>query len=471
MAELVDALDLGSSGVTCESSSLSFRTIIFSEKFRDRGKLMEVSVESLDNLRTVVRVELAWSEVAEKEAARYNELRKRAKVPGFRPGKANEAVLRRHYGPEVRHEAAVKLLQETYPKIMKEHDFNPATDPEFDMVQLEDKKSFIYTITFESYPEFELVGLEQQTIIQYDSEVRDEDINGALERLQKQHANWVDSQGPAANGDKLSIDFVGKIESEVFPGGSGKDFSLDLGSNSMIPGFEAGLVGANEGDVRTLDLQFPESYHAEELRGKDVQFEVTVKYIQKPELPELNDEFAKNFDIADFEALKKELRDNLERDLAQRLKHEVRKQVFDKLKELNVVDIPAGLIEQEKSRIIDNYVQQFPENIRDQVRQYIPSEEFAEQAQEQAHLAVIFNRALIQFKLEADPEVVKKVAMERAGNYGDPEMMVQMMLKNDKIRRNLEAVALEEQLVEKMLESATIENQTKDFSELMQGNQ
>ncbi|HSO80875.1 MAG TPA: trigger factor, partial [Chromatiaceae bacterium] len=275
---------------------------------------MQVSVENGAGLERRMTVALEPEQVEAEVEKRLREFARTARMPGFRPGKIPVKTLRQRYGTQIRGEVFSELMQSTFGQALVEQQLNPVAQPAFSVDMDPEAGRYAYTATFDVLPEFELGSLAGKTLKRPLATVADADLEALVERLREQRKTFNEVTRPAQDGDRVTLSFVATLagESEPFPGGSGQDFQLVLGSGQMIPGFEAGLVGATAGEERVLELSFPATYHAEHLKGKAASFVVTVQTVAEPQLPEVDAEFAKAFGVedGDIERFRQDVRAN-----------------------------------------------------------------------------------------------------------------------------------------------------------------
>ncbi|HVL02778.1 MAG TPA: trigger factor, partial [Dongiaceae bacterium] len=259
------------------------------------------------------------------------ETAKRARIDGFRPGKVPLREVRRRFGKAIREEVIGEIVSNSFYEAMNQQALNPAGYPSIERTKDQPGEDFEFVATFEVYPQVSVQGLSNITVTRPIADISDADIDTMIQRLREQRATYADVDRAAQNGDQLIIDFAGTKDGVPFQGGSAENSKLVLGSGSMIPGFEDGLVGATKGEERVLALTFPADYHSEELKGQAVQFAVTVKAVQEKQLPEVNEEFIKQFSPKDssMENFRVEIRQNMERELKNAVKNRVKKQVMD----------------------------------------------------------------------------------------------------------------------------------------------
>lgn len=425
---------------------------------------MQVSVESTSALERRMTIGVPAERIETEVNKRLQQTARRAKVPGFRPGKVPMSVIRQRYEDSARQEALGDLIQATFYEAVVEQKLNPAGSPAVEPKVFEKGKDLEYVATFEVFPEFQVTGLENIAIERLQAEVADADLENMLEILRKQNTRFETAARAAQNGDQLNIDFVGKVDGEVFAGGSAKGTQLVLGSGRMIPGFEDGLVGAKAGEKRVLNLTFPADYQNLDLAGKAAEFTVTVNAVAEPLLPELNDEFFALFGIKEggIEGFRAEVRKNMQRELRQAIKSKVKNQVMDGLLSANPIEVPKSLLGNEVNRLRVQAVQQFGGNIKpDQ----LPAELFEEQAKRRVVLGLIVAEVVKQFDLKPDEARVREMIQEMASAYQEPEQVVAWYYKNDQQLNEVRSVVLEEQVVDTVLQKANVTDKPVSYEE------
>ncbi|ONN69274.1 trigger factor [Pseudomonas oryzihabitans] len=425
---------------------------------------MQVSVENTSALERRMTIGVPAERIETEVNKRLQQTARRAKVPGFRPGKVPMSVIRQRYEASARQEALGDLIQETFYEAVVEQKLNPAGAPAVEPKVFEKGKDLEYVATFEVFPEFEVKGLDGIEIERQDASVEDADIDKMLDVLRKQGTRYEAVDRAAANDDQVTIDFVGTQDGEAFAGGSAEGTKLVLGSGRMIPGFEDGLVGAKTGDERVLDLTFPEDYQNLDLAGKAAQFKVTVKEVAAPELPELNEAFFKQFGVEEttVEGFRAEVRKNMERELRQALKTKVKNQVMDGLLAANQIDVPAALISNEVDRLRVQAVQQFGGNIQPE---QLPAELFSEQAKRRVLLGLIIAEMVKQFELKPDDARVRELIEEMAAAYQEPEQVVKWYYQNEQQLNEVRSVVLEEQVVDTVLKQAKVTDKQVSYED------
>jgi trigger factor len=341
--------------------------------------------------------------------------------------------------------------------------------PSFELTKDQDGEDLEFVAKFEVYPEVEVKGVDDIEIEKTVVEIADEDLDNMLETLQKQHGEWKEVKRKARKDDRMVIDFVGTIDGEEFDGGKAEDFTLELGKDRMIPGFEKPLVGAKKGEEVIVDVTFPEDYHAEALKGKEAQFTVNVKKVEGLTLPKVDEEFAKLFGIedGDVEALKAEVRKNMERELGQTLKTQLKEEVIAKLLEKNELDLPAALVDQEVNALREQAKQRFSQQGGGQNLPDLPADLFKDNAQRRVSIGLLLGEIIKQNDLKADQEKVDSLIETMASAYEDPQEVVDYYKNNQELMQQMQNVALEEQAIEWVVGQAKVTEVNKPFDEVM----
>ena len=425
---------------------------------------MQVSVENTSALERRMTIGVPAERIETEVNKRLQQTARKAKIPGFRPGKVPMSVIRQRYEDGARQDALGDLIQATFYEAVVEQKLNPAGAPSVEPKTFEKGKDLEYIATFEVFPEFSVAGFESVNVERLSADVADSDLDNMLEILRKQNVSFEVADRAAANEDQLNIDFVGKIDGEEFAGGSATGTQLVLGSGRMIPGFEDGLVGAKAGEERVLNLTFPEDYQNLELAGKTAEFTVTVNTVSAPTLPELNETFFNQFGIKEtgIEGFRTEVRKNMERELRQAIKSKVKNQVMDGLLAANPIEVPKALLENEVNRLRVQAVQQFGGNIKpDQ----LPAELFEEQAKRRVELGLIVAEVVKQFDLKPDEARVRELIQEMASAYQEPEQVVAWYYKNEQQMNEVRSVVLEEQVVDTVLQKASVTDKAVSYEE------
>ncbi|MFW3007941.1 trigger factor [Acinetobacter radioresistens] len=439
---------------------------------------MQVTSEAVSGVARRLNVSVPTSRINEQFEARLKRTAKTVKINGFRQGKVPVNVVRREYGAGIYQEVVNDIIRDTVFEAIQQEKINAVGMPNIDKVENKDD-ALVYEATVEVYPEVEVKALDTLTVERKTSVIQDKDVDQMIENLQKQRQTWVETKGMAKKDMQVTFDFEGTIDGEKFEGGSATDFKLVLGSGPMIPGFEDGIIGMKKGEEKVIDVTFPEDYQAENLAGKAAQFKITVKQVEKAKLPELDAEFLQTFGVSEEEGidkLKADVRKNMEREVRNGLRNQVKQAAFDALVEANEVEVPSAMVAQEIDRQRQQMIQQFTQqfggaNAQTFDKSMLPDELFKEQAEKSVKLGVLVSKVLADAKLEVDPARVEAYIEDMASSYEDPTEVIEYF-KNDKQQRaQIEAVVLEDQVVDYILAAAQVSDTEVSYEDLLKEQQ
>ena len=439
---------------------------------------MQVTSEAVSGIARRLNVSVPTSRVNEQFEARLKRTAKTAKINGFRPGKVPLNVVRREYGAGIYQEVVNDVIRDTVFEAIQQEKINAVGMPNIDKVENKED-ALVYEAAVKSDPEVEVKAFDSLEIERKASEVNDKDVDQMIENLQKQRQTWAETKGMAKKDMQVTFDFEGTVDGEKFEGGTAEDFKLVLGSGRMIPGFEDGIVGMKKGEEKVIDVTFPEDYQAENLAGKAAQFKITVKLVEKPKLPEIDAEFLKTFAVTEeegVEKLKADVRKNMDREVKNHLRNQGKSVTFDALVAANDVEIPSAMLAQEIDRQRQQMIQQFTQQFGAQGAQsfdssMLPDDLFKEQAEKAVKLGVLVSKVLADAKIEVDPARVEAYIDDMASSYEDPTEVIEYF-KNDKQQRaQIEAVVLEDQIVDHILASAKVTDTAISYEDLLKEQQ
>jgi trigger factor len=428
---------------------------------------MTVSVETTQGLGRRISITVAADSIESAVKKELVEVAKKVRIDGFRKGKVPANIISQRYGASVRQDVLGELMTRNFVDAIIKEKINPAGAPNYVPGEYKEGEDFTYAVEFEVYPEVELKGLDAIEVEKPVVEVTDADVDTMLETLQKQQATWKESDAAATAEDRATIDFSGSVDGEEFEGGKASDFVLAMGQGRMIPGFEEGVVGHKAGETFTIDVKFPDDYHAETLKGKDAKFEIVLKKVETRELPELTEEFIKRFGVEDgsVAGLRAEVRKNMDRELKGAIRNRVKSQAIDGLVEANDIDVPVALIDSEIDVLRRQAAQRFGGNEKQAFE--LPRELFEEQAKRRVVVGLLLGEVIRINELKADEDRVKALIEEMASAYEDPQEVIEFYSKNNELMNNMRNVALEEQAVEAVLAKAKVTDKATNFQELM----
>ena len=426
---------------------------------------MDVTVESTGTLERRMRVELPVAPIEQQVDSRLKTVGRTAKIKGFRPGKVPAKVVRQRYGQKVREEVLSEVLQKSYTAAVTQEKLNPAGGPKIE-TEDDNGETFAFTATFEIMPDIKLKDLEKIKIEKPDVTIGDEDVDDMLMNLRKQKATWESVDRKSAEGDRVVIDFVGKLKGEEFPGGEGKEYPVVLGAGQMLPDFEKGLMGVKEGDDTTFKVKFPKDYHAEDLAGKKADFEINVHRVEGEILPELNDEFAESFNVAEggLERFMADVRENMDREADQKAKADVREQVMHGLLETNPIDIPNTLKHQEMHALQKEAMQRL--GVEDP-EQAPPLDNFAEGAEKRVALGLLLRQVIVDKEITVDEAMMRARVEELCAGYENAEDMVKMYMSNPQVMQQVEPMVVEQQAVNWIIDNGKTKDKKISFKDFM----
>ena len=411
------------------------------------------------------------AEIEEQVKLKLKAAQKDSKLKGFRKGKAPMDVVTSIYGPEIRQEVLWDLASKSFSKQAQEKDLKIVSRPNLVPEKLEEGKDAKFKATFEVYPEVSLAKMNKISYINYLCQISDDDLDKTVQNLQKRLSQWEPTDEISQEGDQVKINFIGKIDGEEFEGGTAEDFTVEIGSKSMIEGFEDGLVGLNKGDSKTLELKFPEDYGKKELASKPVSFETKVIEVLKAKLPELNSEFFKSTGIEaeDIDSYKTEIRSKLEEDLLNILDGKIKQSLYDALLEANEFEVPSAMIESEVSNMKQDTARRMGLDPKDMNPDLFPDETFTEEATKRVKVGILLNTMIQERELKPDADKVKEIIEERAKNYKDPQQVINYFYSDDEQLRNIESISLEEQVVDILKEEAKSTDENITYEDCVSG--
>jgi len=423
---------------------------------------MQVSVEACEGLERKLTVQVPAETVEMEVNNRLNSLKNTVIIDGFRPGKVPLKVIKQKYSGSILQEVASELMQSSFRDALTQENLSPAGDPVIDAKNLVLGEVMEYSATFEVYPELSLSPVADLAIDQVEATVEDSDVDNMIEVLRKQKMDWVEVDRASTTEDRISIDFVGTVDGEKFDGGSANDMPMVLGAGQMIPGFEEKLTGLKAAEETTFKVPFPEDYAAKDLAGKEAEFAVTVKKVEEPKLPEIDEEFAKAFGVENGDAnqLKAEIQDNMSRELAKRLRTLVKESVMKALVDANPVDVPSATVQQEAEALKQQTEAQSPGSD-------LPVDTFMVDAKRRVQLGIILSEVAKTASLQLDATMVKDRVEEMAKDYDDPEEFVNYYMANQELLRGIETLVMEDAVVDWIVNQAQVTAKSSSFDAVM----
>lgn len=428
---------------------------------------MQVSLETTGNIDRKMTVAVPADKIDNEVDKRLKGMVKRVKIDGFRPGKVPFSVVKKRYSDSVRYEVVEKLLGSTFQEAAAQEKLRVAGLPEIDLKTMEEGKDMEYTASFQVYPEITIAGVETLSIARPVAAVGDTDLEKMIDVIRGQNKDWQTVERAAENGDMIKVDFDGSVDGEAFEGGAATDYAVELGAGRMLKDFEEGLVGMKAGEEKTVDVAFPENYQADNLKGKTAQFKLTMKEVRAPVLPEVNEDFIKKFGLesGSVDEFRTEVKKNMERELANAIKSQLKQQVMDGLAELHTFDVPKVLVTDEIRYIRDEFSQNTGTSADN-----MPEELFAPQAERRVKLGLIVGEVIRQNDLKRDQARVDAMLESLASTYEDPQALMDYYRGNRQAMQTIEAAVMEEMIVDWVMEKATVTDEARDFDSVMNPN-
>jgi len=433
---------------------------------------MQVQLESQTGLARSLRVQIPAERLEKAVAERVKRMASRAKMPGFRPGKAPMKMIEAQYRDAARYEVMNDLVRDTYPEALDKAQVQPAGYPRFE-ISGESATGFEYTAHFDVYPEIQLDKLDTLAVNRPVVEITPADVDRLIENLRRARKSFTDVSRVAAEGDQVTVDFIGKLDGEAFQGGKGDDVSFEVGANQFLPDLEKGMVGHGVGETFTVDVSFPADYRAEPLKGKTAQFEVTLKAVKEVVLPGLDDvEFLKGHGISaeqGEQGLRAKSLTALENERSKAIKARIKAQILDQLLATHPIDVPKGLIEQELPRLREEAANRMnmgkikPEK----AKELLPDQLFEATAKRRVALGLLIGEVIKSKNITLDASRVETTLNEMAADYEEPEQVKQFYRSRPDLLQGLRAVVLEDQVVDALVTGAAVTELPQTLEQLL----
>ena len=445
---------------------------------------MSVTIENLGNLDRKITLSFPKADTEKARAARLQKLSKTVKMAGFRPGKVPMKMVEAQYGMQVDFEAQFDHATNLFYDIVKKQELKiagqPSLEPKSDMTA----DPVVYDAKFEVFPEVKLGDLTTAEITRYSTDVNDAEIEKTLDVLRKQrvHYHARGEEGAHGNGganttaqtgDQVTVDFVGKIDGVEFAGGKAENFEYVLGEGRMLPEFEAATLGLKAGESKSFPLSFPADYHGKDVAGKTAEFTITVKSVNWPHLPAVDDAFALSLGVTEggVAKMRAEVKENLDREVKRRITSLLKNEVMDKLNSLCELDVPKSLVASEQERLVEgarqDLMQRGVPNAKDAP---IPAEIFAEQATKRVRLGLILSELVKKQNLAATADQIKAEIDEQAATYEDPKEVVRWFYSNPSRLKDIENLVLEDNVIKYFTSQAKVSDKAVTFEELSKLN-
>jgi trigger factor len=430
---------------------------------------MQQAVQSTPSpLERNIKVSVPIAQIEAEIATRLKQLARTAKMQGFRPGKVPIKMVERQYGFQVRQEVVTDTVHKTFTDAVKEQRYIRGSE-RFQPVPVSEGASNVeYTATFEVYPEVAIGDMSSRQVKRPVTKVTDANVDATLETLRKQRAKHEPVERAAQNGDLVNIDFEGLIAGKPFEGNKAGNFTIVLGENRMLPAFEEAMVGLKKGETKTFPITFPQDY-AEALKGKTADFTVTVNTVAEPKLAPVDADFAKSLGVPDGDVarLKKEVRENMEKEVTKRIRSQVKEQVMDALNEVANFEVPRALLDSEIQRMQQQAVEDLKQRGMTTQDLSLPPDLFTDRASRRIRVGLLVAELVKRNELHPKPEQVRKVIEEHAESFEQPEELVRWYYGDPARLAEVEALVMEDNVVEWAMGKMKVEDKPTDFDELM----
>jgi len=440
---------------------------------------MATAVENLGKLERRLTISFPLSDVRTEVEKRLKKQAKTARAPGFRPGKVPLKMVAAQYGYQIESDVLNDKVGQAFNVAATEAQLRVAGMPKIEPKQDAPEGMLAFDATFEVYPEVSLPGLEGIEIETVKTDVTDAEIDKTIDILRKQRVHFhtkgeagehgTGGEPVAASGDRVTVDFVGVIDGVEFPGGKAEDYAFVLGEGRMLPEFEAATVGLKVGESKTFPLAFPEDYHGKDVAGKTAEFTITLKKLEWAHLPEVDAEFAKSLGIEDgsIEKMREDIKVNLEREVNARIKARNKEAVMDALVKHTEMDVPKVMIEQDSQRLAEQTRQDMAQRGMDVQSLPFPADLFATKAERRVRLGLILSQLVSENDLQATQEQVKAQIEDFSQSYEDPKEVLKYYYSDRRRLGEVEALVLEENVVNYVLGKAKVTTKDIAFDELM----
>ena len=434
---------------------------------------MSAAVETLEKLERKVIVSLPWLDINEATDKELKKAQRRVKIDGFRPGKAPLKMVAQMYGASIQNDVLNDLAQQAFNKVAQEQNLRIAAVTKIEPVQTEESADALkVAFTYETFPEIKIGDLSALTIEKVSAEVGDKEVDNTVEILRKQRTRFNRVEREAQNGDRVIIDFEGKIDGKPFAGGASKNYPFLLGNGEMLPEFEAGVLGLKEGESKDVEVHFPEDYHGKDVAGKTAVFTITVHNVAEPILPEVDADFAKALGIADGDVAKmrEEIKKNVAREVKRRVDARNTDAVMEALRKAHSFDLPQIFVRDEAQRLADEMKQNFAQQGLDASNFDLPADMFTERAEQRVALGLLLPTMVEEFKLQATDEQVKAIIADVADSYEDPQEVIDWYFEDRSRLAGPTNLAVEANVVDYVLGKANVTEKALSFEEVMGAN-
>ena len=432
---------------------------------------MDVTVENLEGLNRKITLALPWEGIRAAVDKKLSQTQRKAKVQGFRPGKAPLKMVDAMYGADIRNEVLNDAVVKAFYEVVEAQKLRVAGLPRFNEVEnQDDENTFKIDAQFEVFPEVKVGDLSAQEIEKASTEVSDAEVDKTIEILRGQRTRYNHVERAAQKEDRVIIDFAGKIDGEAFDGGSAENYPFVLGQGQMLPEFEAGVEGLKEGESKDVEVSFPEDYHGKEVAGKTAVFTITLRNVSAATLPEVDEEFAKQLGIVDGDVAKMrdEVKKNVSREVNRRVAEKNKAAVMDAVLAVTEFDVPAALVQEETGRMMQDARQNFINQGFDAKQlPELPADMFTEQATRRVKLGLILAQLVEEQQLQPTNDDIRDIVAEFAESYEDPAEVIEWYMGDAERQQGPAALATEAKVVEFVLGKAKVTDKALSFDEVM----
>lgn len=426
---------------------------------------MQVSLTATSGLERRMDVAVPAARVAGEVDSRLKSLARTARLKGFRPGKAPFAVVKQQFASQVQSEVVSDLLQQSFSEAVSQEKLRPAGGPRIESLSADPGTDLRYSAVFEVMPEIKLQPLEALAIESPTATITEADVDAMLESMRRQRPTFTAVERAAQDTDRVTVDFEGRIGGETFAGGSATGINFIVGAGRMLAEFDAGVKGAKAGETRNVTVNFPEDYGSKDVAGKMAVFVVTVQKVEEQGLPELDDEFCAAFGVPEggLPKLREEVRESMDRELAQAIRSRQRGALLDALHAANPLELPKTMVDEQVQELAMETARRM--GVRD-AAQMPPLETFVESARRRVSLGLVIGEIIRELGIKVDRERVNARLNETVSSYPNPEEIRRQYLQSAEAMRDIEAGALEDQVIDVILAKAKVTSKASTFSEL-----
>ena len=422
-----------------------------------------------NNLEKKIKLSISSTELKSDFKSRLISQQSSSDLKGFRKGKAPLDVIEKYYGDQIKQRLIMDKMGDLFYKKISEENIPVVGQPSFAPESFEIDKDIKFQVLYEVYPEFSLSRMGSLSFKKPISKLNKEDIEKAKDLILKRYSKAEPIEKTSENGDLVKIDFEGFLDGEKFEGGEAKDYSLELGAKTMIPGFEEQIIGMKKDELKDIEVIFPEDYQAENLKGKKVVFKINMKEVSEMKLPELNEEFFKNLnmDVKNESEFHEKIKNQLQIDLDSSLKTKTKQRIFDAFETANQIDIPQSMILAEANNLRKNSAQQMGLEIEKLQDDQFPLETFKENALKRVRLGVLINKLIEENDIKVDNDTLKKEIEQKSKSFKDPDQYVNWIYGNEDQLKNIESLVLEDKVAKYLEEKSKSENEELSFEEVV----